>query len=36
VALRFGFSHFGNFSAENQRQFAEPPSMKLAKALGTS
>ena len=35
MASRFGFSHFGNFSAEYKRQFAELPSITLAKALGT-
>ncbi|CAH2401838.1 helix-turn-helix domain-containing protein [Mesorhizobium ventifaucium] len=36
VASRLGFSHFGNFAAEYKRQFAELPSVTLAKALGTS
>jgi AraC family ethanolamine operon transcriptional activator len=35
VASRFGFWHFGNFSAEYRRQFGELPSATLAKALGT-
>lgn len=34
VAARFGFLHFGHFSAEYVRQFGELPSVTLAKALG--
>jgi len=36
VAARFGFWHFGHFSAEYKRQFAELPSSTLAHALGKS
>ena len=35
VASRFGFCHFGEFSGEYRRQFGEPPSVTLAKTLGT-
>lgn len=35
VASRFGFCHFGEFSAEYRRQFDELPSVTLAKTLGT-
>ncbi|RNJ45845.1 hypothetical protein B5V01_11195 [Mesorhizobium erdmanii] len=34
VASRFGFSHFGNFSAEYRRQFGELPSVTLSTTLG--
>ena len=34
VASRFGFLHFGHFSAAYQRQFAELPSVTLSRALG--
>jgi AraC family transcriptional regulator, ethanolamine operon transcriptional activator len=36
VASRFGFCHFGEFSAEYRRQFGELPSITLAKTMGTS
>jgi len=35
VASRFGFWHFGNFSAEYKRQFGELPSVTLAKSMPT-
>ncbi|GLS28393.1 AraC family transcriptional regulator, ethanolamine operon transcriptional activator [Mesorhizobium albiziae] len=34
VAARFGFWHFGHFSAEYKRQFGELPSSTLTNALG--
>ncbi len=36
VAARFGFLHFGHFSAEYFRQFGELPSVTLAKSLGAA
>ena len=36
AASRFGFCHFGDFSAEDRRQFGELPSVTLAKTMGTS
>ncbi len=36
VASRFGFWHFGEFSAEYKRQFGELPSATLSRALGAS
>jgi AraC-type DNA-binding domain-containing proteins len=36
VAARWGFWHFGHFSADYKRQFAELPSDTLRRARGAS